>query len=113
MLDVSLERLKQKEVPSVTREIALDEHHKQLKEKLQVCGYSEKLQMLILLPDTWSQEKISKNFNVSEYLVQKANLFLEEISACAAVHMCYVTEACDHVHSIILLSCMVGCHFCL
>ena len=55
MLDVSLERLKRKEVPSVTREIALDEHHKQLKEKLQVCGYSEKLQMLILLPDTWSQ----------------------------------------------------------
>ena len=42
MLDVSPERLKQKEVPSVTRDIhgkaiALDELHKQLKEKLQVC----------------------------------------------------------------------------
>ena len=59
MLDVSPERLKRKEVPSVTREIhgkaiALDELHKQLKEKLQVCRYSEKLQILTLVPDTWS-----------------------------------------------------------
>ena len=45
VLDVSPERLKWKEVPSVTREvhdkaIVLDELHKQLKEKLQVYGYT-------------------------------------------------------------------------
>ena len=57
VLYVSPERLKWKEVSSVTREIhdkaiALDELHKQLKEKLQVCGYSKKLQILTLVPDT-------------------------------------------------------------
>ena len=71
MLDVSLERLKPKEVPSVTGKIALDEFCKQLKEKLQICGYSEKLQILTLVPDTWSQDKIYKDLNVSEYLVLK------------------------------------------
>ena len=45
VFDVNPERLKQKEGPSVTREvhdkaIVLDEIHKQLKEKLQVCGYT-------------------------------------------------------------------------
>ena len=45
VFDLNPERLKQKEVPSVTREfhgkaIVLDEIHKQLKEKLQVCGYT-------------------------------------------------------------------------
>ena len=40
--------------------IALDELHKQLKEKLQVCRYSEKLQILTLVPDTWSWKKFLK-----------------------------------------------------
>ena len=77
MLGVSPEKLKRKEVPSASTEIhdkaiALDELHEQLKEKSQVCGYSEKLQILTLVPNTWSLEKISKDFDVSEYLVGKA-----------------------------------------
>ena len=44
VLDVGHERPERKEVPSVTREvhkaIVLDELHKQLKEKLQVYGYT-------------------------------------------------------------------------
>ena len=77
MLYLSPERLKRKEVSSVTTEIhnkaiTLDELHKQLKEKLQVCRYSEKLQILTLMPDIRSRKKSSKDFNVSEYLVQIA-----------------------------------------
>ena len=41
------------------------------------------------------------------------SLFQEEISACAAVHMCYVIDACNHARSIILLLHIVGCHLCL
>ena len=45
LLDVSPERLKRKEVTSVTREVhdkatVLDELHKKSKEKVQVCGYT-------------------------------------------------------------------------
>ena len=39
------------------------------------------------------------------------NLFQEEISACAAVHTCYVKDACNRVQSIILLPCMMGMSF--
>ena len=41
------------------------------------------------------------------------SLFWEEISACVAVHMCYVMDACDHVRSIILLPPMMGTSFML
>ena len=40
------------------------------------------------------------------------SLFLEEISAWAAVHTRYVMNACDRVRSIILLPRMLGCHSC-
>ena len=33
----------------------------------------------------------------------RISLFREEISACAAVHTCYVMDTCDRVQSIILL----------
>ena len=41
------------------------------------------------------------------------SLFQEEISACAAVHMHYVTDACDRVRPIILLPPMTGMSFVL
>ena len=41
------------------------------------------------------------------------SLFREEISACAAVHMCYVMDACDRVPPIILLPPMMGTSFVL
>ena len=41
------------------------------------------------------------------------SLFLEEISACAAVHTRYVINACNRVRCIILLPRMMRCHLCL
>ena len=41
------------------------------------------------------------------------SLFLEEISACAAVHTRYVINACNRVRCIILLPRMMLCHLCL
>ena len=41
------------------------------------------------------------------------SLFQEEISACTAVHTCYVMDACNQVRSIILLPCMMGTSFLL
>ena len=41
------------------------------------------------------------------------SLFLEEISVCPAVHMCYVMDACNHVQPIIFLPLMMGTSFVL
>ena len=42
-----------------------------------------------------------------------SSLFREEISACAAVHTCYVMDACDRVCHIILLPLIMGMSFVL
>lgn len=50
-----------------------DEYEKlinKLKEKCKVASKDEKVKILSLLPDSWSRHKISKEFNVSEYLVR-------------------------------------------
>ena len=44
-------------------------------------------------------------------LSDRFSLFWEKISACAAVHMRYVMDACDHVPPIILLPPMIGTSF--
>ena len=44
---------------------------------------------------------------------QNNSLFQEEITACAAVHMCYIMDMCYGVQSIILLLNMVGMLFVL
>ena len=41
------------------------------------------------------------------------SLFWQEISACAAVHTCYVIDACNRVSYIILLPPMIGMSFVL
>ena len=43
----------------------------------------------------------------------EVSLFREEIGACAAVHMRYVMDTCDHVRPIILLPPMMGTSFVL
>ena len=43
----------------------------------------------------------------------RISLFLEEISACTAVHTCYVMDVCDCVQSIILLPPVMGMSFVL
>ena len=40
--------------------------------KLKTASYPEKTQILTLIPDKWSQEYASKQFDVSEYLIQTA-----------------------------------------
>ena len=46
----------------------LDTVHHQPQEKLCVPSYNEKAQILALLPDSWSRQKTSKEFNVSDIL---------------------------------------------
>ena len=41
-------------------------------EKLKTASYPEEIQILTLIPDRWSQEYASKQFDVSEYLIQTA-----------------------------------------
>ena len=44
---------------------------------------------------------------------QMFSLFWEEISVCAAVHVCYVMDVCDCMESIILLPPMMRTSFVL
>ena len=37
---------------------------------MKTASYSEKIQILTLIPDKWSQEYASKQFDVSEYLIK-------------------------------------------
>ena len=48
----------------------LEQLHDAIREKLKTASYSEKIQILTLIPDKWSQEYASKQFDVSEYLVK-------------------------------------------
>ena len=41
-------------------------------EKLKTASYPEKIQVLTLIPDKWSREYASKQFDVSEYLIRTA-----------------------------------------
>ena len=43
--------------------------HKAMQEKLKTILYSEQIQILTLVPDTWSQMYCSEYLNVFEYLV--------------------------------------------
>ena len=51
----------------------LDKLHCAMKEKLQVVSFSEKIQTLTLVPDSWSRAYCSTYFNVSEYLIRTAH----------------------------------------
>ena len=44
----------------------LDTLYNQLKEKLSIPSYNEKVQFLALLPNSWSRQKTSEEFNVSD-----------------------------------------------
>ena len=50
----------------------LDWLHAAMKEKLVTASNTEKLQILTLLPDSWSPNYCSEYFGVSEYLIQSA-----------------------------------------
>ena len=50
----------------------LDRLHAAMKEKLVTTSNTEKLQILALVPDSWSQKYCSEYFGVSEYLIRYA-----------------------------------------
>ena len=50
----------------------LDRLHTTMKEKLITASNTEKLQLLTLVPDSWSQKYCSEYFGVSEYLIRSA-----------------------------------------
>ena len=50
----------------------LDRLHNLIKEKLKVASFPEKVQLLTLVPDSWSRTYAAKEFSVSEYLIRKA-----------------------------------------
>ena len=66
---------------------------------------------------TSSKETVSVEEDTRSGLYSKllatSSLFREEISACAAVHMRYVMDACDRVRPIILLPPIMGTSFVL
>lgn len=47
-------------------------------EKCKVSSRKEKIQLLTLVPDSWSKQKTQKIFGVSEYLVRRARLLKKE-----------------------------------
>jgi len=50
----------------------LERLHAAMREKLKIASYPEKIQILTLIPDKWSREYASKQFDVSEYLIRTA-----------------------------------------
>ena len=50
----------------------LDRLHAAMKEKLVTASNTEKLQILTLVPDSWSRKYCSEYFGVSEYLIRSA-----------------------------------------
>ena len=50
----------------------LDRLHVAMKEKLVIASNAEKLQILTLVPDSWSRKYCSEYFGVSEYLIRSA-----------------------------------------
>ena len=50
----------------------LDRLHAAMKKKLVTASNAEKMQVLTLVPDSWSQKYCSEYFGVSEYLIWSA-----------------------------------------
>ena len=50
----------------------LDRLHAAIKEKLVTTSNTEKLQILTLVPNSWSRKYCSEYFGVSEYLIRSA-----------------------------------------
>ena len=48
----------------------LDKLHIAMKEELTLCSYPQKIQLLTLVPDSWSRGYRSKYYDVSEYLIR-------------------------------------------
>ena len=49
-----------------------------LKEKLMSVGRSQKVQILTLVPESWSQKKVATEFQVTEYMVKQARKLKRE-----------------------------------
>ena len=70
VLDTSDSVFEESEAQSKAAE--LDRLHAAMREKLKIASYPEKIQILTLVPDKWSREYASKQFDVSEYSIRTA-----------------------------------------
>ena len=50
----------------------LERLHNVMREKLKTASYPEKIEILTLIPDKWSRDYASKQFDVGEYLIRAA-----------------------------------------
>ena len=50
----------------------LERLHNVMREKLKTASYPEKIEILTLIPDKWSRDYASKQFDVGEYLIRTA-----------------------------------------
>lgn len=55
-----------------------DELMDKIKQKIKHANNREKIQLLTLVPQTWSRQKVSSTFQVSEYLVRQARALVIE-----------------------------------
>ena len=46
-----------------------------MKEKIKTSSFNEIVQILTMIPESWSQEYAAKYLDVSEYLVRKAHFY--------------------------------------
>ena len=51
----------------------LERLHNVMREKLKTASYPEKIEILTLIPDKWSRDYASKQFDVGEYLIRTAH----------------------------------------
>ena len=70
VLDTSDSFFEDSDVQSKAAE--LERLHAAMREKLKIASYPEKIQILTLIPDKWSREYASKQFDVSVYLIRTA-----------------------------------------
>ena len=77
----------------------LDRLHAVMKEKLATSSNTEKLQILTLVPDSWSQKYCSEYFGVSEYFIQSARESRILAQPSQKKHKAMVQETTDLVHA--------------
>ena len=56
----------------ITKANDLDKLMEQIRDKVSIAPYNEKMQILTLIPESWTIKKASCYFKVSEYLVKRA-----------------------------------------
>lgn len=72
------EDLAEEDLPSNSKECEYDILIQKLKEKCSLANNEEKIQIISLLPSSWTRSKIMKEFGVSEYIVKLTKELVKE-----------------------------------